>query len=278
MRRNRIFISYSRRDQQFLQEFQVHLKPWQDKGLLNIWRDRDIPPGEDWQEAIQQALEATAVVVLLVSPDFLASDYIRTQELPYVVRARAEGEIELVCLYLRHSNVDSDDMAIAVELSTGETRHVKLTRYQGLNSPHDVVSALADHERDQRYATAAAALARLAPPAPRVSTGRRHELTVHLKLSGHHLTRQYFHHYGRLSEMRSPWRWPDRQDIGKALFDTLFGSQEQCDKVLQILFEATPARPIRYPVRVRLQTDEPELAALPWAEMTWEGNVLRDHG
>jgi hypothetical protein len=65
--------------------------------------------------------------------------------------------------------------------------------------------------------------------------------------------------------------------MGVALFDTLFASQAQCDKILQGLFALELARPIRYPVRVRLQTDAPLLAGLPWADMSWEDNVLRDH-
>src|SRR5262249_47078421 len=74
------------------------------------------------------------------------------------------------------------------------------------------------------------------------------------------------------------WRWPSSQEMGQALFETLFRSQEQCDRVLQVFFESELARPIRYPVRVRLQTDASVLADLPWATMSWEENSLRDNG
>jgi hypothetical protein len=78
----------------------------------------------------------------------------------------------------------------------------------------------------------------------------------------------------RFAEYRSPW-----QGTGQTLLDILFGSQEQCDKVLRALFDTKElTRPIRYPVRVRLHTDDPELANLPWAETTWEGNNLCEHG
>ena len=95
----------------------------------------------DWHQTIQAALQETAVAVLLISPDFLASDYIRQQELPDLLRAREEGELDLACLYVRDSGVDDDDAAFEVTLSTGETLSVKLTKYQGLNSPRDVVAA-----------------------------------------------------------------------------------------------------------------------------------------
>jgi len=74
MQRNKIFVSYSHKDEEFLQAFRVHLKPWEDKGLLDIWSDHRIELSQDWHQEIQQALEATTVTVLLVSPDFLASD------------------------------------------------------------------------------------------------------------------------------------------------------------------------------------------------------------
>ncbi len=126
------------------------------------------------------------------------------------------------------------------------------------------------------YAQAASQLKELvAPPSPpRALTGNRFELTVRFKRNGNQLTRIYLHHYGRLTEHRSPW-----QETTSA-FDTLFGSQEQCDKVLRILFDAKEdlARPIRHPVRVRLHTTDPELANLPWAQTAWEGNTLCDHG
>jgi predicted nucleotide-binding protein len=86
MQRNRVFISYSHEDKEFLQAFRVQLKPWENKNLLELWSDKRIELSQDWHQEIQQALEATAVAVLLVSPDFLASDYIRDHELPLLLR------------------------------------------------------------------------------------------------------------------------------------------------------------------------------------------------
>ena len=119
MPRNRVFISYSHQDEAFLQAFRVHLKPWEDRKLLDIWSDRDIETSQDWHQAIQAALQETAVAVLLISPNFLASDYIRQQELPDLLRAREEGELDLACLYVRDSIVDNNDATFEVTLSTG---------------------------------------------------------------------------------------------------------------------------------------------------------------
>src|SRR5262249_24335652 len=147
-----------------------------------------------------------------------------------------EGDIDLACLYVRDSGVDDDDAAFEVTLSTGETLSVKLTKYQGLNNPRDVVAAMSASARDTRYTRAAAEIkalmARRTPRAVRTPTGKRFELTVQLKLSGSHLTRTYVHHYGRIAQQRSAWQWSVTSDTGAALFDTLFDSQAQCDKIL----------------------------------------------
>lgn len=276
MTRNRVFISYSHNaeDQKYLQELQTHLKPWARTTLQDTWSDQRIKPGENWHERIQDALEATAVAILLVSPDFLASDYISRHELPVLLRACEESQIKLACLYLRNSTADTT--TFPVELTPGETRQVKLTQYQGFNDPRVVVASFSErNQRDTVYVKVVADLNELIAPPPRShpGLGKRHELTIQLKLKGDHLTRYYFHHYDRFSENRSPW-------LGKnqPLFNILFGAQNQCDQVLQVFFESDLARPIRYPVRVRLQTEDPTLAELPWAETTWEGSLLRDHG
>ena len=204
MPRDRVFISYSHQDEAFLQAFRVHLKPWEDRELLETWSDHKINTSQDWHQTIQAALQETAVAVLLISPDFLASDYIRQHELPDLLRAREEGEIDLACLYVRDSGVDDDDAAFEVTLSTGEMLSVKLTKYQGLNNPRDVVAAMPASARDTLYKQAAAEIkalmTRRTPRAARAPTGKRFELTVQLKLSGSHLTRTYVHHYGRIAQ------------------------------------------------------------------------------
>jgi hypothetical protein len=223
-------------------------------------------------------LETTAVAVLLVSPDFLASDYIRKFELPLLLRAREEGQLDLACLYLRPSSADEDDMAFEIALSSGATVRAKLTKYQGLNSPGAVLSLQDKNNHDTVYLQAAADIKKLLAQRTRTvahsSPGKRFELTVQFKRNSNELTRIFSHQYGRFIENRTPWL-----GSGQAVFDVLFGSPDQCAKVLGMLFESKDLpRPIRYPVRVRLHTDAPELANFPWAEATWEGNLLRDHG
>ncbi len=76
-----IFISYSHKDASFLQELLTFLKPYEKNKTISVWTDKDIVAGQQWNELIKANLNRSEVILFLVSPDFLASDYINDTEI-----------------------------------------------------------------------------------------------------------------------------------------------------------------------------------------------------
>jgi len=81
-----VFVSYNHRDKQWLERLQVHLAPLK-QSRIDAWDDTRIKPGSKWREEIQRAVKKADAGILLISADFLASDFIRTNELPPLLEA-----------------------------------------------------------------------------------------------------------------------------------------------------------------------------------------------
>jgi TIR domain/Bacterial SH3 domain len=132
--RNQVFISYSHKDVKWLQRLQVHLKPLERSGTITRWDDTLLTAGASWREEIKKALQTTKVAVLLISADFLASDFIISNELPpLLAAAEAEGAVILpvILSYSRFERTES------------------ISRYQAVNSPSQ---PLADMSRAKQEA------------------------------------------------------------------------------------------------------------------------------
>jgi internalin A len=97
----KLFITYSHRDEVHREVLGSHLKVLQSVGLLDVWHDRRIDPGDDWKGEIDQAIEDADVVVALVSADFLASDYCNDVELPRALERHAAGLCRVVPVIVR---------------------------------------------------------------------------------------------------------------------------------------------------------------------------------
>jgi hypothetical protein len=76
-----IFISYSRKDEDLMRELVSHLEPLQRGKLISSWYDGQILPGEEWEPQLKTMLDQADIVLLLISKDFLNSDYCYEVEL-----------------------------------------------------------------------------------------------------------------------------------------------------------------------------------------------------
>jgi hypothetical protein len=95
-----IFISYSHKDERWKDRLVTHLTALQQESV-DVWSDRRIAAGEDWLKEIRVALTRAQVAVLLVSADFLSSDFIRHEEIPSVLRRRKRGGLHVIPIIVR---------------------------------------------------------------------------------------------------------------------------------------------------------------------------------
>lgn len=92
----RVFISYSHKDNQALDRLHVHLASLRRQKLISQWYDRDILAGDVLDDEISTELERAELFLLLVSPDFIASDYCVERELERAIERHDEGSARVV--------------------------------------------------------------------------------------------------------------------------------------------------------------------------------------
>jgi hypothetical protein len=132
--RNSIFISYAHEDGTTLERVEIHLKALQNMGIpIDYWADTKLKPGEKWREEIEKALSQAKVAILLISTDFLASDFITKYELPTLLKA---AEIEGTTIL---------PLLVSPSLFTA---HPQLGEFQAINEPERPLSALRKNERE----------------------------------------------------------------------------------------------------------------------------------
>ncbi|HKQ77073.1 MAG TPA: toll/interleukin-1 receptor domain-containing protein [Blastocatellia bacterium] len=96
-----VFYSYSHKDEEFLDNLITHLSLLKRRGVITGWHDRQISAGAEWKNRIDEHLESASVILLLVSSDFLASDYCYDLEMARAMERHAEGTARVIPVILR---------------------------------------------------------------------------------------------------------------------------------------------------------------------------------
>src|SRR5215469_1243043 len=98
----KIFICYAHEDELLLNKLKAHLRPLQRQGLIEVWHDRDINAGTEWEREISNHLNEANIILLLVSPDFMDSDYCYGIEMKRAIERHERGEARVIPVILRH--------------------------------------------------------------------------------------------------------------------------------------------------------------------------------
>lgn len=114
-----VFISYAREDKGFLKELETHLSPLRHDGIISHWTDEQIVPGESWRNAIAERIRRAKVILLLVSPDFLASEFCYRVELNDAVAKAKARSAYVVPIVVRECDWSSAPFAFLHALPQG---------------------------------------------------------------------------------------------------------------------------------------------------------------
>jgi hypothetical protein len=96
----KLFISYCHRDEKLREQLDKHLAPLKGQKVVEAWHDRQIRAGNEWANQIDNNLNKADIILLLVSPDFVASDYCSNIELKQAVKRHENGEAIVVPVIL----------------------------------------------------------------------------------------------------------------------------------------------------------------------------------
>jgi integrase len=139
-----IFFCYSREDDILKKELDKHLKGLKREALIKVWHDREIVPGTDWEREIDKHLNQANIILLLVSPDFMASDYCYSKEMIRAMQRHEAEEARVIPIILRPCHWKSAPFGSLQALPT-DGKPVKSAYWHSLDDAfYDIVEGIRD--------------------------------------------------------------------------------------------------------------------------------------
>lgn len=133
-KRNKVFVSYSHLDKEFLEDIKRHFKPFLKE--IDFWDDSKIQPGQKWKEEIKVAINECKVAILLVSTDFLGSEFIATDELPPLLESAEKNGAVILTVILKPCLFEEFE---------------SLNQFQAMNAPSKPVIKMEYSEKEELY-------------------------------------------------------------------------------------------------------------------------------
>lgn len=96
-----VFVSYAHEDEEFRIQLEKHLSILRRRGLIELWQDREITPGREWKNEIDAKINSADLIILLISEDFIASDYCYGIELSRALARHDAGEAVVIPVLLK---------------------------------------------------------------------------------------------------------------------------------------------------------------------------------
>jgi tetratricopeptide (TPR) repeat protein len=170
-----VFVCYAHKDndsadasKRWLDRLLEQLEPLGLQGQVSAWSDQQLEAGDFWDAAIQKQLQQAKAAVLLVSPAFLASKYIRNSELPVLLmKARQQGAV-ILPIILRHCLFNETLFKYPDPIDGPQ--QLSLAALQTANASTEPLNALQEHEQDQVLLAVAQRLLKLVEAGEPAST------------------------------------------------------------------------------------------------------------
>lgn len=110
-RKLKVMISYAHKDEELMRHFRGHLATLEARGSIEVWRDRNLIGGDDWRAEILRQLEQSDLIILLLSADFLSSEFCWQVEMPLALERHRAGTARVIPVLTRKVDIEGLEIA-----------------------------------------------------------------------------------------------------------------------------------------------------------------------